>query len=244
MAVNRKLTALEYTNADKININNDQEFRKIVGWLEQYKIKQAPNDVATILLNINSNDWNKAYEKYKNNLNCPQNLMRELDWIAGVAIKRTYSANKTKFNKNAVENLKATNVPNIVTDNPLDVLDFTTNEFVNGIKNLARILKVSPYPDPMVTLEACRKVIETKMHPAALANPKDFIIKGTPFPYHNADLGFDLGDVALNHAAKILRLLYIHDLRDLQTSANEVIVSVQNITANPKTDTKLGKVGR
>lgn len=73
--------------------------------------------------------------------------------------------------------MKATNVPNIVTDNPLDVLDFTTNEFVNGIKNLARILKVSPYPDPMVTLEACRKVIETKMHPAALANPKDFIIK-------------------------------------------------------------------
>lgn len=63
--------------------------------MEQYKIKQAPNDVATILLNINSNDWNKAYEKYKNNLNCSQNLMREgeLDWIAGVAIKRTYSAN-------------------------------------------------------------------------------------------------------------------------------------------------------
>ncbi|KAI4468187.1 cle [Holotrichia oblita] len=151
---------------------------------------------------------------------------------------------EAKFNKHTVENLKATNVPNIVTDNPLDVLDFTTNEFINGIKNLARILKVSPYPDPMVTLEACRKVIERKMHPAALANPKDFIIKGTPFPYHNADLGFDLGDVALNHAAKILRLLYIHDLRDLQTSANEVIVSVQNVTANPKTDTKLGKVGR
>ncbi|KAI4468189.1 cle [Holotrichia oblita] len=240
MVFNRKLTALDYSNADKININNDQEFRKIIAWLEQHKIKQAPNDVATILQNTNSNDWNKAYEKYKSNLNCPQNLMREgqLDWIAGIAIKTTYSTNSKENGccKGQYEYL--------LTDNPLDVLDFTTNEFINGIKNLARILKVSPYPDPMVTLEACRKVIERKMHPAALANPKDFIIKGTPFPYHNADLGFDLGDVALNHAAKILRLLYIHDLRDLQTSANEVIVSVQNVTANPKTDTKLGKVGR
>lgn len=72
--------------------------------------------------------------------------------------------------------MKATNVPNVVTDNPLDVLDFTSNEFFNGIKTLARILKVSPYPDPMVTLEACRKVIERKMHSAALLNPKDFVI--------------------------------------------------------------------
>ncbi|KRT83806.1 hypothetical protein AMK59_4311, partial [Oryctes borbonicus] len=162
MVFNRKLAALDYLNPNNININNDQEFRKAIAWLEQNKIKQAPNDITKILLNTNSNEWNKAYEKYKTHLNCPANLLREgeLDWLAGIAIKSLYIANKSKFNKHAVENLKATNVPNIVTDNPLDVLDFTTNEFINGIKNLARILKVSAYPDPMVTLEACRKVIE------------------------------------------------------------------------------------
>lgn len=53
-----------------------------------------------------------------------------------------------------------------------------------------------------------------------------------------------MGDYVLNHAAKILRLLYIHDLRDLQTQINETIVAVQSITADPKTDTKLGQVGR
>lgn len=42
----------------------------------------------------------------------------------------------------------------------------------------------------------------------------------------------------------MLRILYIQDLRDLQTRANELIVAVQNVTANPKTDTKLGKVGK
>ena len=68
--------------------------------------------------------------------------------------------------------------------------------------------------------------------------------QGTPFPIQEADLGFDTGDYVLNTACKVLRLLYIHDLRALQTSVNECIVSVQAITADPKTDTRLGKVGK
>lgn len=50
-------------------------------------------------------------------------------------------------------------------------------------------------------------------------------------------------DPDLDEAAKILRLLQVHSTRDLQTAINETIVSVQSVTANPKTDTKLGKVG-
>lgn len=70
------------------------------------------------------------------------------------------------------------------------------------------------------------------------------LLQGKPFPLQEADPGFDTGDYVLNHAAKVLRLLYIHDLRDLQTRINECIVAVQSVTANPKTDTKLGKVGK
>lgn len=55
---------------------------------------------------------------------------------------------------------------------------------------------------------------------------------------------FNMGDTMLDNAAKGLSLLYIQDLRNLQTKINETIVAAQNITANPKTDIKLGKVGR
>lgn len=51
-------------------------------------------------------------------------------------------------------------------------------------------------------------------------------------------------DYITAEAAKILRLLHIKELRELQNLANEAIVAVQMITANPKTDTKLGKVGK
>lgn len=68
--------------------------------------------------------------------------------------------------------------------------------------------------------------------------------QGKPYPIFESDLGFETGDYVLNNAGKALRLMYIHDLRELQTKINECIVAVQTITANPKTDTKLGKVGR
>jgi RLL motif-containing protein 1 len=53
-----------------------------------------------------------------------------------------------------------------------------------------------------------------------------------------------ISDYITAEASKILRLLHIRDLRELQNRVNEAIVAVQSITANPKTDTKLGKVGR
>lgn len=54
---------------------------------------------------------------------------------------------------------------------------------------------------------------------------------------------FIYNDSNLDEAAKILRLLQVHSTRNVQTAINETIVCVQQITANPKTDTKLGKVG-
>jgi len=75
-------------------------------------------------------------------------------------------------------------------------------------------------------------------------NPGPVYEQGTPFPLESADLGFDTGDAVLNQAAKVLRLLHIRDLRQLQTSINEALVAVQNLIADPKTDTRLGKVGR
>ena len=50
-------------------------------------------------------------------------------------------------------------------------------------------------------------------------------------------------DSAVNEAAKIIRLLHVTELRELQTRINEAIVAVQTITANPKTDQSLGRVG-
>ena len=71
------------------------------------------------------------------------------------------------------------------------------------------------------------------------------IHKGTGVDFSIAEmpLGFDTGDKIINEAAKVLRLLYIQDLRTLQTKINEAIVTVQSLVADPRTDSKLGKIG-
>lgn len=57
-------------------------------------------------------------------------------------------------------------------------------------------------------------------------------------------LGFETGDAKLDDAARGLRMLYVAELRQLQTSFNAVVTCAQEFTANPKTDSQLGRVGR
>lgn len=60
----------------------------------------------------------------------------------------------------------------------------------------------------------------------------------------NFPAGFETGSDLLDKASAVLRMLYIADLRELQDSVNEIIILLQQYTANPKTDASLGQVGR
>eukprot|EP00997_Jenningsia_sp_PLL12_P011428 NODE_9039_length_385_cov_22.139881_g8144_i0.p2 GENE.NODE_9039_length_385_cov_22.139881_g8144_i0~~NODE_9039_length_385_cov_22.139881_g8144_i0.p2 ORF type:complete len:77 (+),score=13.28 NODE_9039_length_385_cov_22.139881_g8144_i0:81-311(+) len=47
----------------------------------------------------------------------------------------------------------------------------------------------------------------------------------------------------LDDACKLLRILYTADLRDLQDKIDDALIKLQNATGDPRTDTRLGKVG-
>lgn len=123
-------------------------------------------------------------------------------------------------------------------------MDFESTEFKGHVKALAQLLNISPHPDHLETLSAICSVIQNSFSKEALENKQNKKKDGKPAPVMEMPLGFETNDQILDKAAKVLRLCFIHDLRDLQTKINEIIVAVQTITANPKTDTRLGKVGR
>lgn len=56
--------------------------------------------------------------------------------------------------------------------------------------------------------------------------------------------GVATGRLGLDRAVLVLRLLYLGAMREAQDRANDILETVQAFTADPKTDSRLGKVGR
>ncbi|XP_063222157.1 RNA transcription, translation and transport factor protein [Bacillus rossius redtenbacheri] len=244
----RKLTALDYHTSDNFDVNDDDQYRNLVIWLEDQKIRHYKIEDRQKLRDTKSSDWVKGYKTYLKDLACPvqtEKRAEQLQWLLSFAVRLEYADNVDKYKNQTSEKIakSESHTPKVVSTNPLDNLDFDSADFKKGVNTLAQLLSVTRHPDHLITLRAVSKVVCRRLSAEALENPDSVIVKGKPFPFQDADLGFDMGDYVLNQAAKILRLLYIHDLRDLQTRINECIVAVQGITANPKTDTKLGKVG-
>lgn len=91
-----KLVCLEHPNPDTVNLNDPKSFRNLVLWLEDQKIRHYTIEDRTELRKITNPDWNKAFEKYRTDLNCPKELVSDVDqlkWIVNQAVKLEYMDN-------------------------------------------------------------------------------------------------------------------------------------------------------
>ncbi|XP_011881881.1 PREDICTED: UPF0568 protein C14orf166 homolog [Vollenhovia emeryi] len=245
----RKLRALGYLEWDKVNGNNPQHLRKVIVWLEDQKIRHYTIDDRNRLRDITSQEWPSIFEKYCNDVKCPitKNELDQLEWFIGHAISLEFGDDHEKYQRvvgSKAKDKKEVQVPSIKSTNPLDNLNFDSDAFKNGVNLIARLLNVPKHSDHLITLQACSKLVCNKLNADAIKQPNNAINSKGKSQTKVIGPGFNMGDAMLDDAAKGLSLLYIQDLRNLQTKINETIVAVQNVTANPKTDTKLGKVGK
>uniref|UniRef100_M4ALJ1 RNA transcription, translation and transport factor protein n=1 Tax=Xiphophorus maculatus TaxID=8083 RepID=M4ALJ1_XIPMA len=236
----RKLTALDYHDPNGFECSDETQFRNCVVWLEDQKIRHYKIEDRGNLRNIPSSDWPKAYEKYLQDLNCPfgvQEKKEALDWLLGLAVRYEYGDNVEKY-KNCQPLDTSANSDKAV--DPLVNLDSNSPDFKAGVTALANILKIQRHDDYLVMLKAIRILIQERLSPEAItkANQNREVMR------LNLSFFWFQTHATLNEAAQILRLLHIEELRELQTKINEAIVAVQAIIADPKTDHRLGKVGR
>ncbi|XP_051283987.1 RNA transcription, translation and transport factor protein [Dicentrarchus labrax] len=239
----RKLTALDYHNPIGFDCKDETQFRNCIVWLEDQKIRHYKIEDRGNLRNIPSSDWPQAYQKYLQDVSCPfgfQERQEALDWLLGLAVRYEYGDNVDKY-KNC-EPFAASGDSAKAVD-PLVNLDSNSPDFKAGVTALSNILKIQRHDDYLVMLKAIRILIQERLSPEAITRASQNR-EGIPVTLDKHILGFDTGDATLNEAAQILRLLHIEELRELQTKINEAIVAVQSIIADPKTDHRLGKVGR
>lgn len=91
-----KLKCLEHPNPDGVNVNDEKQFRNLLLWLEEQKIRHYKIEDRGELRKINKDSWLQAFDKYKNDLSCPTELITKLDqlkWIVGYAVKLEYLDN-------------------------------------------------------------------------------------------------------------------------------------------------------
>jgi len=242
----RKLRALDYRNADTFNLNNEGEVRNLIVFLEDNIIQRYTPDQRAPLKDIKNQAWVGTFKTYLAELKCPiENLSQKasvVNWLLGHAVHVKFSQDPDRYNtvhekttQTAAETSTLINTTRI--DDP---------EVKVGIENLRKLLKIPAHPDPVLVLRAIAKLVETRLSEEAIAvaKQKQSSTRDEFLSLHDTALGFTTKDPALDEVAKILRLLQIHNLRDLQTQINSAIVTTQKLTANPKTDQSLGRVGR
>ncbi|BFZ11640.1 hypothetical protein BsWGS_14679 [Bradybaena similaris] len=244
----RKLVALDFPNPDAFDITDENKFQCVVVWLEDQKIRHLKIENREPLRTAKGDVWIDALKQYLAQLNCPYDVSDRralLDWLLGYAVRLEFGDEVEKYKNVTPEKLqqRSSQKP-LNSTNPLDNLDFESAEFKAGITSLAMLLQIPPHHDQLDLLKAICVLVQEKFSQGAIdAAQKNKALKDDHIPLEKTELGFEAGDYIMTEAAKILRLLHIRDLRDLQNEINGAIVAVQKITADPKTDSRLGKVG-
>ncbi len=132
-------------------------------------------------------------------------------------------------------------------------VNLTDPEAVSTLMALASALNVDPQKhagglDHLGLLNECSRVLRRRVLPQLSstdpAKAQHRPIQGQGLDLSQFPAGVETGNAAVDAAIAVLRMLYIADLREMQDVANDLIVTVQAHTANPKTDSSLGAVGR
>jgi len=260
----RRLKALRYPHTPSLTTKDQLSVRKLVKWLEGEKIRKLKKHERTGLKAIGEegkklpHQWFKAFFDYLEMLDPPFDIddnvqnwketmwLKTLDFLVGKAVMEEYADNKEQFNSRAPRRHKTQKI-------------FTgcgSKEFKDALSGLCELLNIPEATDVVTTTRAVRDVLVTKFSSTAIESFKESVKSGYDDPCakihdpktllnENPDiLEFSTGDELVDAAIAILRLMYIRDIRETQTQLNAVISAVQNYTSNPKTNHKLGRVGR
>lgn len=250
----RKLEILGYA-ADSVDYEDPDQVHELIEWLEDHHIRRYKIEDRTGIRATDLEVWQPAMSKYLLDLGCTLVLgeapLKEIiDWLLDHAIALLYSANKQaqSLTSKALLEIREERDRRQRASDPLNSLDFHSDAAKAGIESLRSLLGIAAYPDPDVVLKASCKFIVSNLSDEAIAEANKKNKAGAAQPMVMQLSRFDMGmlsskDGGVDAAVRALRLNHLENLREVQTEINEAIVAVQELTADPKTDKRLGKVG-
>ncbi|GAB4822263.1 hypothetical protein N2152v2_009309 [Parachlorella kessleri] len=260
------LRALGYPKVAGFAHGDPAQFRALLVWLENTKIRQYPIDGRKQLQAEDPAAWQTAFAKYLADLECPVPADRKLAvlrWLLSHAMGLEYQDRAEQLTAAAEQAQAGAPSPDAwVESEPQPLEDAADDAVQQQIRELLQLLQISVEQDLPTGLQQLRDVLELQILPALTEMARHPLglqqsaqqqshaggvaaeLPAAAAALRQYPLGFSTGDATSDLAATILRMLYIKDLRALQTLVDKTIVQVQEFTANPRTDAALGKVGR
>jgi RLL motif-containing protein 1 len=239
----RKLLAIGYPGISQFSINDEASIRDLVIWLEDnvFYTDFSPEFMSQ-LHNVKDPEWNRVFKEYLNECSCPFDAMTErtscVDWLLREAIRLVVDdPNTSPLMYLNVAQVEAASKP---SKNQIN-LDVESQAARDGINKMAEVLHMTRHPNPNITFQAIASLLSKNPNKKRKENIDQSAV--VSLPLEKVTLGFDTRDKSLNDVCKIVRLLHLRNLRQLQTQIDSAMVSAQSITADPKTDQTLGKTG-
>jgi len=233
----RKLEALSYPELDSASLNG-QDYCKIILWLEEEKIRLYEKIDRKALRDFNKN-WYTHVQDYAKELGVPAEDLSErnvnaklsvLNGLTNIAVHDIY--------RDCAEANELVVVPSAKAADEGEKQRLTA--LIPAINRLLDFYSLPTLPEAAVdadTVAALRCVHARVCPPSA-------DITGTPLDLDRLPTGLSIDDPEVKRAAAVLRLLHGLELQQLQVNINHVINELQSLTADPKTDARLGRVGR
>lgn len=227
-------------------------YRQLVAWLEHQKIRQLAPEDRDHLSSLEAQQWPVTFSEYLVELDCPGyesqatvDAESALQWLLHLATSLSYQDNETLMQPSSAQLQPAEN-----KEMQPVLQQMGSPAFAQQLATLRSRLQMSSTGGSQVDdLRAARDIIAEQILPSAESSQVGQRSREAAQQLSTLDpdtfpLGFATGDIQVDLAATIMRMLYIKDLRQLQTVIDETLVQVQEYTANPKTDSSLGRLGR
>lgn len=256
------LLALGYPRAQTFNHADPQYIRNLVVWLENVKIRQYPVEERKELGDTQSSAWQDTFSKYLQDVDCPlslepggSNTQAVLQWLLNYAVSLEYADAAEQYNATTQQLQQKQQAEQQQQQEggsgrkgqhhkqQPPFADLHSPETKQALSDLFQLLHVDTSQGGLGEhLQAAKEVLRDSVLPSLTDASVQHALSSSTLDTHL--LGFETGDAAVDRLGTVLRLLYIRDLRQLQTAIDRMVVEVQEYTANPRTDSSLGKVGR
>lgn len=233
----RKLQALNYPELESACLSG-QDYCKIILWLEEEKIRLYDKIDRKPLRDFNQG-WYTLVADYAKELGVPADGLSErdvavklkvLNGLTNVAVHDIY---RDKVEAHELEVAPQQGTADMAERQRLGLL-------IPAINKLLDQFSLPLLPDSAVDADTVAALL--CVH--ARVCPPTGEARGVPLDLDRIPIGIPIDDPEVKRAAAVLRVMHGLELQQLQVNINHVINELQSLTADPKTDARLGRVGR